>query len=304
MLSGNMKITRIEITYLPVELPFNRAYLDCYEMPAVDATSYNKGMEIFHYAYWHQYDTPESTRKVITHTYEYAGQIYRNYTSCVDQELRCPIWVAYVMHGGAYPNLDAGRGDFTETTSFDPGIPKSWQSTGSTSDYNGGNGYARGHMCASEDRQTNEDANNETFYYTNQAPQWQNSFNGGVWNSLEGAVQSKANKLGSTDSLYVVSGTLFDPLVYGSSNDGGQVARPSHFYKLLMLCSFDEYGHMVSASGGAYLYTNEAHSGVKYNNSAFKRSIKDIETLTGFDFFANIPAHLQEDAEEEFHTVI
>ena len=274
-------------------------YLNCYEIPAVsleDPSSYTaKGEETFGSTSWYEYDTDNAKRKIVTHTYEYNSSVYRNFTAMVDQDKRCALWTAYPMHAEAYPNLSVPRGDFSTLTSYDPAIPRSWQSSGSTDDYDNGNGYARGHHCASEDRQTCRDANDQTFYYTNQSPQWQNSFNGGMWASLEGAVQSHAPS--GRDTLYVVVGTLFEPLNMHASNDGGNVGRPSHFYKLLMLCSFNALGDMTAADGVAYLYTNEAHTSGTYNDATFRKSIDYIETLTGFDFFANVPTALQSIAE-------
>ena len=267
-------------------------YLGCYEMPELSLSGVtSNGNETYGTTKWWEYDTSSSTQKVITHTYAYNGTQYRNYTALVDKNKRCPLWTAYVMHSGAYPNNDAGRsGDWT----YDPGIPQSWQSSGSTSDYNNGAGYARGHHCASEDRQTCTVANQQTFYYTNQSPQRQNSFNSGVWSSLEGAVQNAAPS--GRDTLYVVVGTLFEDGNSGSSNDGGTVARPSHFYKLLMKCSFNASGTMTAALGTAFIYSNEAHSG-SYNDSQYVTTIDAIETRSGFNFFVNVPSALQEAAE-------
>ncbi len=273
-------------------------YLNNYEVPTVslaDATSYTTtGTETFGSTNWYEYDTQSSTQKIVTHTYAYSNKVYRNYTALVDQTKRCALWTAYVMHSGAYPNNNVDRGSFNEKTSYDPAIPKSWQSSGATSDYSSGNGYARGHHCASEDRQTTTDANNQTFYYTNQATQWQSGFNCGIWSSLEGRVQSTAPS--GRDTMYVVVGTVFEGNRTHDSNDGGNVGLPSHFYKLIMKCSFDTNGTMTDAKGIAFLYTNEAHSG-NYYDAAYVKSIDAIETLTGFDFFPRVPSELQSAAE-------
>lgn len=279
------------------------SYLGCYEIPEVSTTVATTGGETFGTTAWYAYETTVATQRIVTHTYEYNSQVYRNYTACIDQTKRCPVWTAYVMHGGAYPNNNVKRGDFNTQTSYDPAIPTSWQSSGSTKDYNNGNGYSRGHHCASEDRQTCRDANDQTFYYTNQSPQWQNKFNGGLWASLESAVQSKSYTLSSTDSLYVVVGTLFEDGNTGESNDGGIVARPSHFYKLLMLCSFDSGGTMTDAKGAAYIYTNEAHND-NYYAASFKTTIDAIEERSGFNFFAAVPSNLQEAAESAFSNIL
>ena len=77
------------------------------------------------------------------------------------------------------------------------------------------------------------------------------------------------------------------------------VPVPSHFYKLLMKCSFDTSGAMTAAKGVAYLFTNEAHSGEKYTDTKFRFTIDEIEQRTGFNFFANVPSSLQDAAEAQ-----
>ena len=268
-------------------------------MPALDLQDQTKcnasGRETFGSTKWYNYLTTNSNRMVVTHTYQYNGKLYRNYTAVVDKTKRCPVLTAYVMHAQAYPDKDVRRaGSFDTKTSYDPGIPKAWQSSGSTSDYNDGEGYARGHHCASEDRQTNEDANKQTFYYTNQSPQIQKYFNDGVWQVLEKAVQSNAPT--GRDTLYVVVGTLFEDGNSGSSNDGGTVGRPSHFYKCLMQCSFAADGSMTAAKGCAYLFENKAYkNGETY--PSFITTIDAMEQRSGFDLFANVPKELQDAAE-------
>lgn len=294
----NDGVPEVPVNPQPVDPSAPLQYLRCYEMPEFDLvndeTYTSRGTETFGDTYWYEYDTNDATRKVVTHTYEYNSTLYRNYTAIVDKDYRCPVLTAYAMHATAYPNNDVKRGDFSTSTSYDPAIPRSWQSSGSTYDYNNGAGYARGHHCASEDRQTCRDANDQTFYYTNQSPQIQNSFNGGIWASLEGAVQSHAPT--GRDTLYVVVGTLFDPLNMDKSNDSGKVGRPSHFYKCLMKCTFDGSGNMTAARGVAYLFENRAYTG-NYNDAANRKTIDYIESLCGFNLFANVPTALQNAAE-------
>lgn len=279
------------------------AYLSCYEMPAVTITNSRTGVEPLGGATWFGYDLIASSQKVATHTYPYGSSTYRNYTTCMDQNKRCPLWVAYPMHPQAYPDNNAGRGSWSNG-GYDPAFPVSWQSSGSTDDYNEGEGYARGHLCASQDRQAGDNPNYQTFYYTNQAPQRQNSFNSGVWSDLETAVRSKTNTLSSSDTLYIVSGTLFEDGNMHASNDGGLVGRPSHFYKLVMLCKFKSSGVITSASGAAYLYENAQHVNKKYYNTEYQTTINAIELRTGIDFFANIPSDMQEAAESTFSKIL
>lgn len=312
--AGTWEIRNLSVEQTAAPVVMLPQYLSCIEIPTlslVDETTYTASDEYENAAFisyvdpsntsskqarWYAYNTTTSTRRVASHTYYYNSRLYRNYTVMMDQTKRCALWVAYPMHQTAYPNILHNRvGEFNESTSYDPAFETSWQSSGSTSDYNSGNGYARGHLCASADRQALAAANWQTFFYSNQVPQWQNSFNSGVWSSLEEAVQNNAPSSAS-DTLYVVSGVLFESSNTGSSNDGGIVARPSHFYKLLMRCTFS--GKTITdASGVAYIFTNEAHTSVTYYDSKFRTTIDAIEDRTGFDFFPNVPDELEDAAE-------
>ena len=148
---------------------------------------------------------------------------------------------------------------------------------------------------ASNYRKTSDDQNAQTFYYTNQAPQWQNSFNSGVWSTLEGKVKDAAPS--GRDTLYVVAGVLFEGADKYLPSGSMSVAIPSHFYKCLMKCSFDSEGEMTAAHGIAYLYTNEAHKGIAYDDSSFITTIDAVEEMAGIDFFHNVPPEIQNAAE-------
>ena len=111
---------------------------------------------------------------------------------------------------------------------------------------------------------------------------------------MENAVAGNAPE--GRDTLYVVTGVLYEGTLTKPSGSLN-VPIPSHFYKCLMLCSFDTNGQMTAASGCAYIFTNEAHSGDKYTDTKFRTTIDAIEQRTGFDFFANVPSSLQDTAE-------
>jgi DNA/RNA endonuclease G (NUC1) len=259
-------------------------YLGGYEIPAISLENTQScsasGNETYGNTKWYNYTTTNSNQMVVTHTYAYNSKQYRNYTCLVDKTKKAPLWSAFVMHKGAYPDNNMGR---TGSWTVDPGIPASWQQESS------GSGYSRGHFVASNYRQANSDANKQTFYNTNQALQEQNGFNGTLWAKLEQDVVSHAPT--GRDTLYVVVGILYE-----NSKTIGGVPCPSHFYKCLMKCSFNEAGAMTAAKGCAYLFTNEAHSG---NYSQGITSIDAVEQRSGWDFFANVPKNLQDTAEAQ-----
>ena len=276
-------------------------YLGCYEMPAIDLknteASNDSGRETWGGTSWFNYLTGNDNQMVVTHTYAYSGKQYRNWTALVDKDKKSPLWSAFVMHKGAYPDNNVGRvGSWTygnpSKDNTDPGIPASWQKSVASST------YSRGHHVASDYRQATSDANWQTFYWTNQSLQLQNGFNSGVWSSLEQAVVSNAPT--GRDTLYVVVGTLYEnPNNYISTNQGTTELAPSHFYKCLMKCSFDDSGAMTAAKGCAYIFANESHGGSNYNDTKFRTTIDAIEQRAGFNFFANVPEALQNTAEAQ-----
>ena len=197
-------------------------YLTGYEIPAIDlkdrSACTSSGQETWGETSWYNYLTTNEDQQVVTHTYAYNGKQYRNWTALVDKDKKSPLWNAFVMHKVAYPDNNLGRsGSWTYESgtknNTDPGIPTDWQRSVASSD------YSRGHCVASNYRQVTEDANWQTFYWTNQSLQWQNGFNSGVWSSLEMAVV--ANAPSGRDTLYVVVGLLFeDPNNIVSTNQG------------------------------------------------------------------------------------
>lgn len=260
-------------------------YLGGYEIPALSLVSTtaatDSGPETFYDGTptnWYKYATTNSKRVVVTHTYSYGGKEYCNYTILVDKDKKAPLWSAFEM-SSSYPDNNVGR---TGSWTSDPALGGDWQQSSSTGS------YSRGHLCASTYRQTCTAANKQTFYYTNQALQYQDGFNGGIWSQLEQDVAACQNGLKSNQKLFVVVG-----LLYEDSQAAGGVPVPSHFYKCLMLCTFNG-STMTAASGCAYLFTNEAHTGT-YSSGV--TSIDAVEARAGFDFFAAVPASLQAAAE-------
>lgn len=266
-------------------------YLNCYEVPAIDVTGPpTPGYYSTFEDNWYRWNTSSQTQCIVTHTFNNdSNKRLRNYTVLYDGEKHSPVWISFVMHADAYEDNNAGRND---SWRYDPAIDEEWQQSGLKNANSVG--YSRGHFVASNYRQTTYNQNRQTFYNSNQAPQWQNSFNGGIWSSLEGAVKAASPE--GRDTLYVVVGVLFEGDKTLPSNDGKDVPIPSHFYKCVMKCSFDAGGTVTAASGVAYLFTNEAHGG-GYNDSQYVTSIDAIEQRTGFDFFPRVPSALQSAAE-------
>jgi len=256
-------------------------YLECIEVPAITNLSGTggSGSEASGRGYkWFRYNTSNSKQAIATHTFENGGKVIRNYTVMLDGDKKCALWSAHAMHADMWKDNGVGRNDGWTT---DPAFDSSWQQTGVS-------GYSKGHLVASNYRQTTTAQNKATFYYSNQAPQYQTKFNDGVWNQMENKIKAAAPS--GSDTLYVVTGVLYE----GTAKYVSSVQIPSHFYACIMKCSFNGSHEVTAASGTAYVFTNEAQTA---ELNSFKTTIDAIETRAGFDFFPKVPSDLQTKAE-------
>lgn len=218
------------------------------------------------------------------------GGYVRNYSVCFDKSLRVSHWVAYPLTTN-YVTPSVGR---TNLWSYDPNdqlpiIERAWQSD-PTKTY--GTGDARGHQCPSADRYSNKATNAMTFYATNIMPQ-NYKFNSGIWVQLENKVRNNM-QLHRQDTIFVVTGTYFTGKTI-HDRDGKTVGYPSNCWKVLLRSSS---GKKVWESSADDLYaigfwfTNDNNNGTSLREHV--KTVAEIEELTGFTFFRNIP----EDAAE------
>ncbi|MGN0189707.1 MAG: DNA/RNA non-specific endonuclease [Candidatus Cryptobacteroides sp.] len=285
-----------------------RTWLANYEMPAANCNAVTAADVPYSGNYSHstfaetygstkacRYDCADANRKVVTHTYSYNGNVVRNYSFLYDKTYKAALWVAYAAsNSGDFKNNSVGR---NEVWAYDPAIDQSWQPNLSGTYSSSGLSYDRGHQVASNDRQTTVEQNKQTFYYTNMTPQY-SSLNQGQWGTLEGKVQGVATSTTGTDTLYVVTGPLFEGSLATVTDKGGAECKaPSGYWKCLMKCSFDAAGVMTSAVGCAYLFDSNTE-----NTAPTVTTIDTIESRTGFDFFANVPDSLQEVAEKQTYS--
>lgn len=227
----------------------------------------------------------------------------RNYTMYYDTSTYTAYWVAYPLAAG-----DLGSGRPNDPWAATPGIPTSQQinvwagsygvNVGSTS-----NIYARGHQIPNADR--NKDPYGtmcaQTFYATNSTPQIQNGFNSGIWSTLEGDVRTLAQQ--QTDTVYVVTGAILQTAGNHEAitwitpkSDSKRCPVPNYYYKALLKVRRDASNKVTSAMTIGFWMEHREYSNDSYTNYA--TSVAEIERLTGFDFFANLPADIQAAAEQ------
>lgn len=178
-------------------------------------------------------------------------------------------------------------GNFDE----DPLIPSQYRTTLSDH-YN--NGYDRGHIVASADRQQSKEANQQTFYLSNMQPQLNgfNSNNGNSnWYTLENRLRKIYNTNGFRDTLYVVKG--------GTISEGKYTMKkglpvPSYFF-MAVLCKKNSVIKNNGYFAIGYWMKHESNSDTSTRNYAV--SINRLEELTGIDFFCNLPDDIEEKIE-------
>ena len=284
-------------------------WLTNYEIPATSAAALSASNTLYEGRYCHdtfsetygstkacRYNTSDANQKVVTHTYSYNSKVIRNYSFLYDKTYKAALWVAYATsNSGDFIDNNVSRND---AWAYDPAIDQSWQPnlSGAYSSSNG-RSYDRGHQVASNDRQTTKEQNQQTFYYTNMTPQY-SSLNQGQWVELEKKVQGVATVTTGNDTLYVVTGPLFEgKLESATDKNGASCPAPSGYWKCLMKCTFSSPGVMSAAVGCAYLFDTNSS-----NIAPSVVTIDTIESRTGFDFFVNVPSTLQNAAESQTYS--
>jgi DNA/RNA endonuclease G (NUC1) len=223
------------------------------------------------------------------------GDAARNYTVCYSGEHHCPVWVAAPRHQ-MYQNKNVNR---TNAYQQDPDIPSDIQYKSKAT----GGGCNKGHMLGSAERLASTVTNRQVFYYTNIAPQLSGGFNtgGGGWNTLEDWIDGQV----CSDTLYVVIGCYFEKYTdgYGETvspktiSFGGRsdVDMPTMFYYALLRTKKGSTGKALKDCSASEMkcaafvrsHTNN-HKGQKVTSTEMM-SISDLEKVTGFKYFTNVP---------------
>ena len=222
------------------------------------------------------------------------GYKARNYTVCFSAEHHCPVWVAAPRHA-----CYEGTADRTDAYKADPDIPSGIQYYSKST----GSGCNKGHMLGSAERTCSRAVNEQVFYFSNIAPQYQEGFNTGKggWNLLEDWIDTKV----CADTTYLVIGTYFDryedrygntaspkKISFGNRND---VSCPTMFYIAVLRTKKGDTGKSVRECSADELM---CAAFVRCHNNALKNvnvsskdmySIAELEELTGFTYFPNVP---------------
>lgn len=229
----------------------------------------------------------------------------RNYSFLYDTGRYASLWVAYPLAPDQFSGTDRDN-----NWSYYPSLEESLQVSVTTASYQTqyldgevqAGQYARGHQCPSASRLKNSTMNHETFYVINQTPQIQAGFNSGMWNTLEAAVRSATS---NADTVYVCTGPCY--VTVGGNESVKQLTAakesvspktldvPNYYFKVLLKVRRDSQQNITGAIAIGFWLENRRYDGSAYQYYAC--SIREIESLTGLDFFAGLPQSFQDIAE-------
>lgn len=254
-----------------------------------------------------RYEMPclNDSNRFVVHEVSVSGVRTVNYALEWNAEKKHANWVAFSFDTATATDVVTR----TDAWAVDPELPAEMQTE--EADYRN-DGFDKGHLCASEDRVYMEEANRQTFYYSNISPQL-NDFNGGFWRGLEAQVRQwgRAVLAGTYEEVYVVKGgTLNDLLtgftgtpvsggtpatdIYGRTVHG--LACPAYYFMAVMSRKGTEF-HSI-----AFLVPHR--EGLPRNPEAedlqqYVLSVDELERVTGIDFFCNVDDIWENQAEKE-----
>lgn len=226
---------------------------------------------------------------------------YRNYSYYYNYTYYASMWVAWPLAA----SHTSGNGS-TSSWRYNPNIANNKQinivSNAYGTMYNAGT-YSRGHQCPNADRKSDDTMNLQTYYSTNQTPQIQNSFNGGVWSSLENATRALLSGTNASSMVYVATGPVYqkvggsETITYltgaSSSANPSSLPVPNYYWKAILKVKWNGTS-VTEATTIGFWFKHQTYSD-SYTDHIV--SVNQIEQWTGLDLFTNLPDGLEESAE-------
>ena len=192
----------------------------------------------------------------------------RAYTTSYNNKSKTPNWVAWhLTKAHTYGDHQRKNEVFFE----DETIESSLRAT--DNDYYNSR-FDRGHMCPAGDNKWDAQAMRESFLFTNIWPQ-NHGLNKYEWNDLEIQCRDWAREYGAID---IVCGPIFSSTGDQKTIGRNKVWVPDAFFKVI-LC------RQGNPKAIGCIYRNE---GKKQTQEEALRSVDEIETLTGIDFFPSL----------------
>ncbi len=204
------------------------------------------------------------------------------YTVSYNRSRATANWVAWRLDSSWLGTADR-QDDFRP----DPALPAGWYQV-QTTDYTG-SGYDRGHMTPSGDRTRSIEDNSATFLMTNIVPQLPAN-NQGAWEDFESYLRTQAQ---TGQEIYIVSGVVGN---IGTISQG-RIVVPQYTWKVaLFLPNGTNDLQRISKGTRAVgiIVPNFPPLNINAAWREYRVTVNQVENLTGYDFFSNIPKNSQE----------
>lgn len=234
--------------------------------------------------YTHRLEFPRlknSGTYLIVHTLG-SGEV--NYSVEWDIDKRSQRWSCYEIYSSLRESHTSRYTSDTNQYPQDPLLPEEYRWS---NDPFWGSGYNHGHICPSADRLSTREANIQTFYLTNMMPQV-TDFNAGVWETMESWVRNQI-KVGSKDTLYVCKGGTIDRADQVLSTKVHGMIIPKYYFMALLMKNSSGYKAMA--------FWAEHKSNKDTNLARYVVNVRELERLTGIDFFCNLPDDIENHVE-------
>ncbi|NLG14429.1 MAG: DNA/RNA non-specific endonuclease [Lentisphaerae bacterium] len=196
------------------------------------------------------------------------------------EERRAPVWCAYRLFSPPKNAKASERpGQFMVD---DRTIAKV------TSDHYTGSGFDRGHMAPNNAIAIcyGEKAQQQTFLMSNIVPQ-RHDLNAGLWKTLESKeLYAYAPRC---KEIWIITGPIYPKKIVRTMPSG--IPIPDAFYKIIV----DQVDNQLRAL--AFIFEHNADKNKPLDH--FLASIDEIEERTGFDFFNELPAEVQDSLEAQ-----
>jgi len=202
------------------------------------------------------------------------------YVLSYNDKTKTPNWVCWRLLKRDTKKAD--RGGFEP----DPLLPKEFMPV--TTDLYTKTGFDRGHMCPSHDRSDSEENNDPTFFMTNIVPQVPNN-NRVTWERLESycrELAKKGNELHIACGPHGVGGVGENGFASKIGKDKIKITVPAHTWKVIMVLS--EEGAKPSKRTRTIAVVVPNTQTVHYDWTKYRVSVRDVEELTGFNFFPDV----------------
>lgn len=199
---------------------------------------------------------------------------YTGFRLSFNRENHTPNWVAWELLGSETEGEKTRSNKFWQDSDIE-GCP-------TTRDYSH-SGFDRGHLCPAADQKWSARAMEDCFVLANIAPQ-NHSLNSGAWNTLENKERAWARR---DSAIMIVAGPIYSDTDRQRIGEAG-VRVPGAFFKVIAA------PYAESPRGIAFVYPNMTAPG---NMENYVMTVNEVEQLTGFDFFHELPDNIEDAVE-------